>query len=139
MNAVISYHRGTRDLSFSSSFATRGRDRKALRIAEWWSWSSSSERRGRWRSALARERAAKVGGSSVGFREPRLGRVATGNKPERRKFKRKSEKISRTSMKWSTAIPSGGHRTHSRGPHSPSYNTVEGGDVDVPLKLQNGT
>ena len=75
-----------------------------------------------------------VGGSSVGFREPRLGRVATGDKPEE---ENSSDKIPRTSMKRNTAIPSGGHRTRSRGPHSPSANnSVDGGrDVDDPLKL----
>src|SRR3954470_704594 len=96
------------------------------------SWTSASERRserGRWRSELARERAAKVG-IVCRLQEPnwwRLGWVATAI----------TANISRTSMKLNTAIPSGGHRTPSRGPHSPSYSTVEGGDA-VPLKLQNG-
>ena len=38
-------------------------------------------------------------------------------------------------MKRDTAIPSGGHRTHSRRPHS-SYNTVEGGDVRLNFKME---
>ena len=69
---------------------------------------SSSERRserGRRRSELARERVAKVGGSSVGFRAElvKIRAGCDGNKPE------KSDKRSRTStLRWlpSARVPS---------------------------------